>query len=437
MPGGRCMRKRGLVLSGGGAKGAYQLGVYKALNQHHEHFDIVVGTSIGSLNGMLIAQGQYDKMERLWKEMEATKVMKDGIDLGTSLSTIMSEKDRIIPFLKKYSKEAGADITPLKNLVHELVEPELVRKNKVTFGLVTVKYPSMDPVKITLEEMGDQLYPEYLIASASCFPVFPKHTIGSQEYIDGGYYDNVPIQFALELGAKDLVVAELNYPKVTHPEYESQPAILTIKPSHDTGSFMDFTHEHLMGIARYGYLDALKSYKELVGNKYALKTYSDQKKAHKFALAFVDLIHTWDLKTQGLSLNPFSRRPHSSFSEITNGIVSYHYDDCAYLIEHTENLLNVAKKDDKEIYDLEKYLPAVLKEYADPKYQLTSINLATLSSYSKNLDKLDKAFLVGLIVNYLESNQNITAILVQLACFAPDAVTAAFFIAALKLSNIL
>jgi len=58
--------KRGIALSGGGTKGSYELGVWKALNELGIDYQIVTGTSIGSINGALMATGDYDRAYELW-----------------------------------------------------------------------------------------------------------------------------------------------------------------------------------------------------------------------------------------------------------------------------------------------------------------------------------------------------------------------------------
>lgn len=55
--------KRALVLSGGGSKGAYEAGFLLAAKELNQHFDIVTGTSIGALNGALVAMGDYEGLE--------------------------------------------------------------------------------------------------------------------------------------------------------------------------------------------------------------------------------------------------------------------------------------------------------------------------------------------------------------------------------------
>ena len=60
---------KALVLSGGGAKGSYQLGVWKALRELNIKFDIITGTSVGALNGALIVQNSYYKAKKIWNTM--------------------------------------------------------------------------------------------------------------------------------------------------------------------------------------------------------------------------------------------------------------------------------------------------------------------------------------------------------------------------------
>lgn len=67
----------------------------------------------------------------------------------------------------------------------------------------------MKPLEITVDEMSEENIVEYAIASASCFPAFPIHYINKQGYIDGGYYDNLPISLALKMGAQKLLLLSL------------------------------------------------------------------------------------------------------------------------------------------------------------------------------------------------------------------------------------
>ena len=68
-------KEYGLVLDGGGARGAYQIGAWKALKEAGVKISAVAGTSVGALNGALICMDDMEKAEKIWSEMEFSRVM--------------------------------------------------------------------------------------------------------------------------------------------------------------------------------------------------------------------------------------------------------------------------------------------------------------------------------------------------------------------------
>lgn len=105
--------KYGLVLSGGGSKGAYESGCMKALQELGYHFDIVTGTSIGALNGLLVAQEELSKALWIMGYFTLEKVLKHPIQFDFSIENLMNNSSNIGPFLKSYLDKKGADIEPL------------------------------------------------------------------------------------------------------------------------------------------------------------------------------------------------------------------------------------------------------------------------------------------------------------------------------------
>lgn len=84
--------KTALVLSGGGAKGAYEAGCIRALQEMGYEFDLVCGTSIGALNGLLVAQKDFDSMYRMWEELSIEQVMKEPLNLDFRLTPSFRKK---------------------------------------------------------------------------------------------------------------------------------------------------------------------------------------------------------------------------------------------------------------------------------------------------------------------------------------------------------
>ena len=133
------MKKWDLVLEGGGAKGAYQVGAYFALMEMGFNFSKIVGTSIGAINGAMFCQGDAYECFKAWKsldlssfenEMEEIDNNEDD-DLLDKISQLLRNRDIKIPEIKKSPD-------PLFRLVDEYIDEEKIRKSDVDFGLCTV-----------------------------------------------------------------------------------------------------------------------------------------------------------------------------------------------------------------------------------------------------------------------------------------------------------
>ena len=92
--------RRAIALGGGGTKGAYEMGIWKAMNEVGMDYQIVTGTSIGSINGALMATRDYRLASELWDTIEMEHVMADGVNLTTTIEGMYNQRDAIKPFLK-------------------------------------------------------------------------------------------------------------------------------------------------------------------------------------------------------------------------------------------------------------------------------------------------------------------------------------------------
>lgn len=261
--------KKALVLAGGGAKGAYEAGFIKAIHESKKmDFQIVTGTSIGALNACLLAQKDIDVLLHLWENMNEKDVFTGGLpDFNGDFEHMLDQSHLAVSFFKNYVKEKGADIAPLKHLIRNLLDEDVLLHSSIDFGLCTVRFPSLEPLYITKEEMPRQYIYDYLLASASCFPFFPIHHFNNQSFIDGGYYDNVPIDLAFDMGAKEVLVIDLTYP-VKHPHYLHLPNVQYTYPQAELNGFMDFSKSSLERSMRLGYLQGQKTTGQYVGNRY-------------------------------------------------------------------------------------------------------------------------------------------------------------------------
>ena len=113
-----------------------------------------------------------------------------------------------------------------------------------------------------------------MLASASCFPVFPMCVIDDERYIDGGYSDNMPIGMALADGAEEIIAVDI-HPQPTHPEFTRMPFLKLIHPLHELGNFLDFNPARLCRSRMMGYYDAMKAYDRFDGIRYTFARVND------------------------------------------------------------------------------------------------------------------------------------------------------------------
>lgn len=264
--------KRALVLAGGGTRGAYQYGSVLAMQEIGNYdFNIITGTSIGGLNGVLLVQKDFEAMATLWENLTSEQIIQGGLPSQFDLPTLISEKNRLADFFKTYLREKGVDNSPFIDTVHRLYNQERFQASDIDYGCVTVKSLSLDPVYVNREMMLEH-GADWLISTASCFPAFPIHHFSEGGFIDGGYFDNCPIDYAVAKGADEVVVVDLNNePK--HKEYIDWPHFTYIFPKFDTGSFLEFDNETRMKLKTCGYNDTMKIFHKYVGVKYTFKSF--------------------------------------------------------------------------------------------------------------------------------------------------------------------
>lgn len=258
--------KRALVLSGGGSRGAYEIGAWQAMEELGIRFQAVYGTSIGAINAGLVAQGDLELACSLWDNISLREIIATDEE-SFSVDHMIARKRDVLPFLIENARRLQMDISPLIELLDSHLSEARVRASGMELGVMTVRVPQMQPVPMRLSDMPEGALHRWLIASASCFPVFPLCRIDDEKYLDGGYFDNLPIDMAILDGADESVAVDI-HPQPTHPEYTCMPFLRTIHPLHNLGGFLDFTPRLLRRSRQMGYCDAMKSYGHFDGIRY-------------------------------------------------------------------------------------------------------------------------------------------------------------------------
>lgn len=264
---------RGLILEGGGSRGAYQVGAYKALNKLGMDFQGIAGTSVGALNGAFIIQNELEKAEEIWTtvtpekvinlEMESYEKIKD-IDINTQ------NFNSIVKIISKALNDRGLDISPLKKILAENIDESKIRNSKKDFGIVTVALNGLKAERLFLEDIPEKMLVDYLIASAS-LPIFKLEKLNGKLYLDGGFYDNLPMKLLKDKGYDELIVIRLYGIGRTRRINTKGMNILYVNPSDELGGTLDFTGKRSEKNISLGYYDTLKAFKKFEGNRYYIQ----------------------------------------------------------------------------------------------------------------------------------------------------------------------
>lgn len=252
-------QKLGLVLEGGGVKGAYQIGALMAVRELLVEFDGVVGTSIGAINGAIYLEGGYSKLFDVWNEIQTNTVFDlsdeetaalKGLDLKPAILRVMLEKKLGTFKMLESSYEKS------QKFFETIVNEEDIRASGKDYGLVTFNISDMQPVEKMMDEIDEGKLVDYIIASAT-FPIFPPKIIDDKKYIDGGVYDNMPINLLVKNGYDKMLVIRTNVEsKQPKRKVKGNPDLFFIAPKEDLGPAMAFSSSRIHAYMQTGYDDA-------------------------------------------------------------------------------------------------------------------------------------------------------------------------------------
>ncbi len=267
--------KYGIVLEGGGARGAYQIGAWKALKEAGIAIGGISGASVGALNGALMCMDDLDRACHIWENLTYSKVMNVSdalIEKFRSKDLEIQDFQELGSAVGKALKDGGLDVTPLKDLIEETVDEERIRASERELFVITYSLTDWKKVVINIKELSDGEMSDALLASAY-FPAFKREKLGGKRYMDGGSADNVPIEPLLERGYKNLIVIRiygLGRDSERFLEIPEDVAVYHIAPRQDLGGILEFSGKKARKLMTLGYYDAMRSLYGLEGRSYYL-----------------------------------------------------------------------------------------------------------------------------------------------------------------------
>jgi len=213
---------KALVLSGGGSKGAYELGVIRQLAEAGNSYDMIAGVSVGALNGSFLAQYQkedfkeaVEKLKIIWDNLETSKVHRAWRPFGKLM----------IPW-----RPSVFNSTPLHDFVEENLDVEKLRKSNVYLGVGAVD------LQTGVYHVFDSSHPNIkkAVLASSSFPVMltPVKML-ELDWSDGGLRNPTPLKAAIDAGADEIDIVMTFPPSLAFEERKKWTAYQIARRSLD------------------------------------------------------------------------------------------------------------------------------------------------------------------------------------------------------------
>ncbi|MGL5150565.1 MAG: patatin-like phospholipase family protein [Clostridium sp.] len=239
--------KIGLVLSGGGGKGAYELGVWKALTELEldKYINVFSGTSIGAFNAVLFAQGDMELCDMLWDEVTMEKLVpiskfelfKKGVGLFIGGKNPTLAKKIMVDKVEEgaVNKEGAIDI------INKYLDFSKMKENSKTCYVACTQMPDYNAKYFRLNEYDNELCRDMVLASASLPLIYDSTEVLGVKYIDGGIVDNTPIQPVYGENCDIIIVVYLSKDSKIDRTLYPNTQIIEIKPQNLDESVLDGT----------------------------------------------------------------------------------------------------------------------------------------------------------------------------------------------------
>jgi NTE family protein len=203
--------KRALVLSGGGAKGAFELGALQYIRQKKPaffNFQVIAGVSVGSLNGVMLAQDKFNELEQIWNEISDEKVYSGKMPKGFLQYLILAIKVLC-------GRRSILGVKPLTELVHQHVNLNQV---KIDFrcGFVSLITGEYVACKHTQFGTDNENFRKTILASSSMPIIWPpvdQVTIGERlfkDLVDGGVRNVSPLKDVISDDPDEIIIINCN-----------------------------------------------------------------------------------------------------------------------------------------------------------------------------------------------------------------------------------
>lgn len=401
----------GLVLEGGGAKGAYHIGALKALEELNIEIDAVAGTSIGAMNGAMFAEGKLDIAYDYWYNISTSKVLNIDDKYLTELLNLSINQNNLFYFINK-AKEVlqnrGLDNSFLKEILETTIDEKNLREAEMDFALITLSLSDLKPLELFLEDIPEGKVVDYIMAS-SYLPAFKLQRIDGKILIDGGFYENLPINTLLNKGYDKIIAIRTYGLGDIEKQIDKNKEIIFINPSQELGRMLNFDRENARKNIKMGYYDTLRYFKDLDGSKYYLEIEKNENFFINYLLKLDQKVIKRLLKQLSLTEEPYLR---SFFENLIPRLVNlleidYQSSYTNIVIRLLEELAVDLKIDRYQIYTFDELLKKVRQNYKKKNKSLTQKLPAFIKTSALLPKQLKKDLLLDIAEKlFIKTEQN-------------------------------
>ena len=279
-----------IALEGGGAKGAYEVGVWRALDEAGVRYNAVSGTSVGALNGALMVMRDLPRAIDAWSNIQISKIIDlgdmDPADYKRLLDGKFDADDwQLFPLAIGLIRNRGLNVAPLRAWVRELVDAHKIKTSDVDFYVSTFSLTDLKALEVHVKDLPEDQVCDMLLASAY-HPSFKLEKLGTKFYADGGFVDTLPLHSLVEAGYRDIIAVRIPGPGIER--YFKVPEdmnVTTIQTYADLGSMLNFDAEQSRRDMEIGYLDAKRVLYGLCGRLYYVERSMNEVEALNWILA--------------------------------------------------------------------------------------------------------------------------------------------------------
>ena len=283
-----------IALEGGGAKGAYEVGVWQALEEAGIKYNAVSGTSVGALNGAMMVMRDMEGAVKAWKDIRLSDVIDLEGDQEENLHKVLngeldlSDIHELIPQALDIIRNRGLDVAPLRAWVHEVADEKKIKASDVEFFVSTVSLTDRKGLEIKVNDLPEEEICDMLLASAY-HPSFRLEKLGGKYYADGGFVDTLPLHVLVEHGYKDIIAVRIPGHGVERRFRMPEDVNVTlISTNSDLGGVLNFDAEQSRRNMLIGYLDAKRELYGLYGHQYYIDRSMTDREALRLLLDRAD-----------------------------------------------------------------------------------------------------------------------------------------------------